>query len=238
MGPSSFHFILDLICECANFSGSIVAERFPVFQLLLLTQTFSSPSLLRINVTILLNVKPFSFEFFTVVMAQECMGLFRNCGVYDIGFWLLYKSLGMDSGVFPLRSVEVLEDLAIIAGVDSVSEILATIALLSLLLGELLPSYIFSGVQPCGMFNPCDENGEPGLNIGEVFLTCLLALVFRAFFFCLERSAFKRIMRYASSIEANAQIIANSVSALSSVTKQEEMIASPSPAKEAKNSIA
>ena len=174
---------------------------------------------------ILLAVKkPFTFEFFSVVVTQEVMGMCRNCGVYDIGIWLGLKVLRMESGIFPLRSVEVLESLATVAAVDSVSEILASLGLLSLVSGEVLTVELFPDVKACGLFNRCDANGEPEGKVSGIFLTCILAFSFRAVFFCLERSAFKRIMRYASNIEANSMIMADGLTSLSSVANTKKII--------------
>ena len=115
-----------------------------------------------VNVSILVSVKPLSFEFFALVFSQEVMGLCRNCGIYDIVTWMILKAFGSESaGEFLLHSVEFLEELAVIAGVDSVSEILATFGLLSLTFGELLASWIFPSVKACGLVNGCDEHGEP-----------------------------------------------------------------------------
>lgn len=158
-------------------------------------------------------------QLFKIYSPELTKGLCRNCGVYDFGLWVILKALRMDSGPFPLKSVEFLEELATIAGVDSVSEILATLGLLSLVSEEVLAGLV-PDAKACGMFNPCDENGEPELDVGEIFLTCTLAFFFRAVFFCMERSVFKSIMRYASSIEANAQIMSNSLTTFSSLGKK------------------
>ena len=52
----------------------------------------------------------------------------------------------------------------------------------------------------CGMFNECDEDGSPKRSIISMVLVILVAFAFRVIFFAIERTAFKRIMRYASKI--------------------------------------
>ena len=172
-----------------------------------------------INVTILVSVKLFSFDFFAIVVTQEVLGLCRNCGVNDIVKWKMKSVLGMGSGVFPLSDVAYLEELSTIAAVDSVSETMATVGLVGVIVGEGSAGVIFPTIEGCGMFIPCDENGDPEREIGEVFLVCIVAFFLRVVFFTIERWVFKRIMRYASKIEANSSIMSDSLVSLSSVVK-------------------
>jgi hypothetical protein len=165
------------------------------------------------NVSILLSVELFSAEFFMVVLLQEGMGLCRNCGLYDIGTWLCMKALGVGNDVFPLKSVAFLEELNTIAAVDSVSEIMATVGLLALALGEALTSF-FDGTQPCGSIAVCDGEGNATKSTGGVFAVCCVAFLCRFGFFAFERMTFRKVMRVASNIESNAEFMASSVGTL------------------------
>ena len=61
-----------------------------------------------VTASILLTVTAFSQDFFMIVTMQEMMGLFRNCGGYDIGMWLFWKITRLsDAGEFPLTEINV-----------------------------------------------------------------------------------------------------------------------------------
>ena len=99
--------------------------------------------------------------------------------------------------------------------------------MLALALGESLTSSI-DGTEACGVFVKCDEeSGRATKSILDTFAICLVALFFRAAFFAFERAAFKKIMRFASNIEASATIMAKSVGALGKAELQDHVMSPP-----------
>ena len=57
--------------------------------------------------------------------------------------------------------MEYLEELNTIAAVDSTSEVMATVGLISLVVGEAMVPLVDPSQNGCGMFNECDEDGSP-----------------------------------------------------------------------------
>ncbi|GMH90743.1 hypothetical protein TrVE_jg5997 [Triparma verrucosa] len=147
------------------------------------------------------------------------MGLCRNCGIYDIVMWASMKLFGIGNESFPLKSVALLDELNTIAAVDSVSEMMATLGLLCLTIGEATASSL-NGEEACGAIVVCDADGVPTKSFGGAAAICLAAFVFRAGFFVLERSAFRKIMKNASNIESNALSMAKTVGTLKKATKK------------------
>ena len=179
-----------------------------------------------LNVTIILSVDAFSAEFFAIVLIQEVMGLCRNCGLYDIAWWLFLKVTGIKDTEFPLKSVAFLDELNTISAVDSVSETGAVLGLMSLVLGEAVVPLIDPSKEACGVFNECGEDGSPKRSVGSILLVCTTAFFFRAAFFSLERVAFKHVMRHASKIETSHEIMASSLTSLKSVVRQKSQVRS------------
>ena len=145
-------------------------------------------------------------DFFVVIMIQEMMGFCRNCGVFEICKWQVLTMTGIRDKEFPLKNLEFLEKLNTNAAVDSTSEFMATAGLVSLVVGEAMVPLVDPSLNGCGMFNECDEDGSPKRSVISIVLVILVAFTFRVVFFAIERSALKRIMRYASKIEANGEI--------------------------------
>ena len=168
-----------------------------------------------VTASILLTVAAFSQDFFMVVMMQEMMGLFRNCGGYDIGIWLVLTVTRIsDAGEFPLKRVTYLEELGTISAVDSVSEVTAMAGFMSLVLGESFSPFVDPSQEGCGIFVACDDDGKPSRSVVSVFSVCLVAISIRAGFFAFERFVFLRVMRNASKIERSQVVMKKSLGSL------------------------
>jgi len=125
-----------------------------------------------VNASILLSVDNLSSELFAVIFMQEIMGLCRNCGVYDIMTWGFLKVTGISDTEFALKSVAYLEELAVIAAVDSVSECYAIMGMLSLFSGEASVAIVDPSREACSVFIPCGEDGTPSRTVLGFSLVC------------------------------------------------------------------
>ena len=182
-----FSILLVLLWETMAFKAATTETAgpimFPLYFVIDITQTY------------LFLIVPFmSFKFWTILLCQEIMGAFRNCGGYEISLWYLQHIFGMKRP-FPLSDLHTLEELITIAAVDTVAEALAAFSYFAFLIGAKI---VGTDNIAC-LFEPRnDECSENVANLGEMAVTLGIVVLSRVVWFLIERIMFRSCVEKAA----------------------------------------
>ena len=197
---SIFSVLLIFLWETMAFKAATTETAgplmFPLYFVIDITQTY-----------LFLAVPFMGGEFWMMLLSQEIMGAFRNCGGYEMALWLGQYMVGLERP-FPLNDLHLLEELITIAAVDTVAEALAAFSFFCFLAGAKI---VGTNNIAC-LFEPGNEEcSEKVANLGEMAVTLGIVVVSRVFWFLAERIMFRKCVEQVSKSNSSKTVLGKSV---------------------------
>ena len=204
----------DFISARASTLGSNAPFMFPLYFAIDIT-----------NALIFVDREVNSASFAGMLVVQACFGMVKNCGVYEICFWLLQKLVGQPAGKFPYRDKDVIEGLIVVSSVDFTSEFISAFVVLGIVLGERIGWWTNTeeGRPPC-LISSCalDQEGGGYKKLTAVVAVTVVSFVFRFACFYMERRVFKWALGHSAKIESRATLATIDLKSLEESLKREE----------------